>query len=115
MKTIKAIIPCLCECRDLQVAVSNFLEITLCCSRTSSLVLLRRLLLLEQISGGGLVVEIFCLVYDHVGGREALRVDGVVGLEPEQQGLVDGDDFRWDLKRTSQCYKTFITSSLRQI
>lgn len=57
-------------------------------------VLLRRLLLLlllllEQISGRRLIVEIFGLVDHDVSGREALRVDRVVGLEPEQQRLID--------------------------
>ena len=57
-------------------------------STVVSSVLLRHFWLLEEVGGRRLVVEVFGLVDDDVGGREALGVDGVVGLEAEEQGLV---------------------------
>ena len=49
------------------------------------------LLLLEQVcstSSDDLVVKVLCLVDEDVGCREALGVDRIVGLEPQQQRLV---------------------------
>jgi len=64
----------------------------------SLLVLLRDFWLLEEVGGRRLVVEVLCFIDDDVGGGEALGVDGVIRLEPEQQRLVDGDDLRRNLE-----------------
>ena len=63
-------------------------------------------LLLEKIAGD-LVVEVLGLVDDHVGGREALGVDGVVGLEAQKQGFVHGNDFRRNLENEIQNERKF--------
>jgi len=54
-------------------------------------------LLLEKIAGD-LIVEVLGLIDDHIGGREAFGVDGVVRLEAQEQSLVHGYDFRRNLK-----------------